>query len=41
MDKDVSGSEATSNEEAVPGKSERLPPIILMPPTNLIQLQNN
>jgi hypothetical protein len=39
MDTDASGTEATSNEEAVPRKSGRLPPIILASTTNLIQLQ--
>jgi hypothetical protein len=40
MDTDASGTEATSNEEEVPGKSSRPPPIILTSTTNLIQLQN-
>jgi hypothetical protein len=39
MDTDASGTEATSNEEAVPGKTGTLPPIILTSTTNLIQLQ--
>jgi hypothetical protein len=36
MDTDVSGTEANSNEEAVPGKTGRPPPIILTSTTNLI-----
>jgi hypothetical protein len=39
MDTDASGTKATSNEEAVPGKTGRPPPIILTSTTNLIQLQ--
>jgi hypothetical protein len=39
MDTDASGTEATSNEEAVPGKTGRPPPIILTSTANLIQLQ--
>jgi hypothetical protein len=39
MDTDASGTEANSNEEAVPGKTGRPPPIILTSNTNLIQLQ--
>jgi hypothetical protein len=39
MDTDSSGAEATTHEEAVPGKASRLPPIILMSKSNLIQLQ--
>jgi hypothetical protein len=39
MDTDSSGTEATSNEEEVPGKTGRPPPIILTSATNLIQLQ--
>jgi hypothetical protein len=39
MDTDSSGTEATSNEDAVPGKTGRPPPIILTSTTNLIQLQ--
>jgi predicted component of type VI protein secretion system len=39
MDTDASDTEATSNEEAVPGKTGRPPPIILMSTANLIQLQ--
>jgi hypothetical protein len=39
MDTDASGTEATSTEEAVPGKTGRPPPIILTSTTNLIQLQ--
>jgi hypothetical protein len=39
MDTDSSGTEATSNDEAVPGKTGRPPPVILMSTTNLIQLQ--
>jgi hypothetical protein len=35
---DASDTEATSNEEAVPGKRGRPPPIILTSTTNLIQL---
>jgi hypothetical protein len=38
-DTDASGTEANSNEEAVPGKTGRPPPIILTSTTNLIQLQ--
>jgi hypothetical protein len=41
MDIDASGTEATSNEAAVPGKTGRPPPIILTSTTNLIQLQNH
>jgi hypothetical protein len=36
---DAFGTEANSNEEAVPGKTGRPPPIILTSTTNLIQLQ--
>jgi hypothetical protein len=36
MDTDASGTEATSNEEAVPGKTGRPPPIILTSTANLI-----
>jgi hypothetical protein len=36
---DFSGAEATTLEEAVPGKAGRPPPIILTSTTNLIQLQ--
>jgi hypothetical protein len=39
MDTDSAGAEATENEEAVPGKAGRPPPIILNSKTNLIQLQ--
>jgi hypothetical protein len=39
MDTDASGTEATSNEEAVPGKTGGPPPVILTSTTNLIQLQ--
>jgi hypothetical protein len=39
MDTDTSGAEATTVEEAVPGKAGRPPPIILTATTNLIQLQ--
>jgi hypothetical protein len=39
MDTDSSGAEATTLEEAVPGKAGRPPPIILTSTTNLIQLQ--
>jgi hypothetical protein len=39
MDTEASGTEATSNEEAVPRKTDRPPPIILMSTTDLIQLQ--
>jgi hypothetical protein len=39
IDTDASGTEANSNEEAVPGKTGRPPPIILTSTTNLIQLQ--
>jgi hypothetical protein len=39
MDADASSTEANSNEEAVPGKTDRLLPIILTSTTNLIQLQ--
>jgi hypothetical protein len=39
MDTDASGTEAISNEESVPRKTGRLPPIILTSFSNLIQLQ--
>jgi hypothetical protein len=39
MDTDASGTEANSNEEAVPGKTGRPLPINLMSTTNMIQLQ--
>jgi hypothetical protein len=39
MGTDASDTEANSNEEAVPGKTGRPPPIILTSTTNLIQLQ--
>jgi hypothetical protein len=39
MDTDSSVTEATTPEEAVPGKAGRPPPIILTANTNLIQLQ--
>jgi hypothetical protein len=39
MDTYASGTEANSNEEAVPGKTGRPPPIMLTSTTNLIQLQ--
>jgi hypothetical protein len=39
MDTDASGTEATSNEEEVPCKTGRPPPIILTSTANLIQLQ--
>jgi hypothetical protein len=39
MDTDASGTEATSEEEAVPGKTGRPPPVILKSTTNMIQLQ--
>jgi hypothetical protein len=39
MDANASGTEANSNEEAVPGKTGRAPPIFLTSTTNLIQLQ--
>jgi hypothetical protein len=39
MDTDSAGAEATVNEETVPGKAGRPPPIILTSKTNLIQLQ--
>jgi hypothetical protein len=39
MDTDASGTEANSNEETLPGKTGRPPPIILTSTTNLIQLQ--
>jgi hypothetical protein len=39
MGTEVSGTVANSNEEAVPGKTGRPPPIILTSTTNLIQLQ--
>jgi hypothetical protein len=39
MDTDASGTETTSNEEAVPGKTGRPPPIIQTSTINLIQLQ--
>jgi hypothetical protein len=38
MDTDASGTDATSNEEAVPGKTGRPPPIIATSTTTLIQL---
>jgi hypothetical protein len=41
MDTEVSGAEVNSNEEAVPGKTGRPPPIILTSTTNLIHLQKN
>jgi hypothetical protein len=39
MDTDATGAEATSNEEAVPGKTDRPHLIILTSATNLIQLE--
>jgi hypothetical protein len=39
MDSDASGTEATSNEKAIPGKTGRPPPIVLTSTTNMIQLQ--
>jgi hypothetical protein len=39
MDTDASGADATSDEDAVPGKTDRPPPIIITTTTNLIQLQ--
>jgi hypothetical protein len=39
MDTDASGTEVTSNEEAVHGKTGRPPPVILTSTTNLIQMQ--
>jgi hypothetical protein len=39
MDTDISGAEATTGEEAVPGKTGRPPTITLTATTNLIQLQ--
>jgi hypothetical protein len=39
MENDSSGTEATSNEEAVPGQIGKLPPIILTSTTNLIQFR--
>jgi hypothetical protein len=39
METNSSGAEATTVEEAVPGKAGRPPPIILTATTNLIQLQ--
>jgi hypothetical protein len=39
MDTDSPGTEATSNEETVPGKTGRPPQMILTSTTNLIQLQ--
>jgi hypothetical protein len=39
MDTDASGTEATSNDDSVPGKAGRPPPIILISTTKLIQLQ--
>jgi hypothetical protein len=39
MDTDDSGADATSNEDAVPGKTGRPPPIIITSTTNMIQLQ--
>jgi hypothetical protein len=41
MDIDTSGTEANSNQEAVPDKTGRPPPIILTSTTNLIQLQKD
>jgi hypothetical protein len=41
MDTNASGTEATSNEEAVPGKTGSVPPIILTSTTILIQLQKH
>jgi hypothetical protein len=41
MDTDSSGAEATTLEEAAPGKAGRPPPIILTSTTNLIQLQRH
>jgi hypothetical protein len=38
MGTDSSGAEATTHEEAVPGKAGRPPPTILTSKTNLIQL---
>jgi hypothetical protein len=39
MDADAFGTEASSNEETVPGKASKPPPIIPVSTTNLIQLQ--
>jgi hypothetical protein len=39
MDTEASSTEANSNEEAVPGKTGRPPPIIPTSTTDLIQLQ--
>jgi hypothetical protein len=39
MDTDVSGTQAISNEWAVPGKTGKPPPLILTYTTDLIQLQ--
>jgi hypothetical protein len=39
MDTDTSGTKAMPNEEAVPGKIGRPPPIVLTCETNLIHLQ--
>jgi hypothetical protein len=39
MDTDSASAEATENEETVPGKAGRPPPIILTSTTDLIQLQ--
>jgi hypothetical protein len=39
MSTDPSGTEANSNEEAVPSKTGRPPPVILTSTTNQIQLQ--
>jgi hypothetical protein len=39
MDTDSSGSETIPQEEAVPSKTSRSPPIILTSATNMIQLQ--
>jgi hypothetical protein len=39
MDTDASGTEATANEEAFPGKTGRPPTIFLTSTTNLINLQ--
>lgn len=39
MDTDTTGAEAMPLEEAVPGKTDRPPPIVVTSATNLTQLQ--
>jgi hypothetical protein len=38
MNTDTTGAEAMAVEKAVPGKTGRLPPVVLTSATNLIQL---